>query len=104
MAVQLQLGREKNRGIVLYKKDNKAISGKYVIGGKQFPEYIRKREKEKLFGSFKLRSEILRTHLPSSPFPSPISRSFQPQDLAHLLLCGPVPNRNSGLGTSGIAY
>lgn len=45
MAGQLQEGREKDMETTLCKEENKAIFGKYVISGKHFPEYIRKRER-----------------------------------------------------------
>ena len=45
MAGQLQEGREKDMQTTLCKEKNKAIFGKYVISGKHFPEYIRKKER-----------------------------------------------------------
>lgn len=48
MTSQLQVGKGKDKETVLCKKKNKAISGKYVISGKHFPEYIRKTERETL--------------------------------------------------------
>lgn len=53
---RLTLSRDWKKEIAAYWKKNKSISRKDVIGGRHFPEYIRKREKTPS-GLFKLRTE-----------------------------------------------